>query len=216
MFFSQSTNFHVFLLLLVGVYAFGQVKIGDDVSTIHDGSLLELESTSKVLVLTRVTTAQMSALNPLPGGMVFNTDTGCVYSYNGLSWSSLCEGNSANFSFSDNADGTFTITYSDGTSFTTSNLSGPQGEKGEPGDVGPQGPPGVDGSSSIQKEQIVIVANTGQTQFTTPIPIIDDKKVEVYRNGVRIDFITIDTNTIQLESDIICYQNDSIRIVQLF
>ena len=216
MLFLKRINFPLLILLFLGVFCYGQVKIGDDVSTIHDGSILELESISKVLVLTRVTNAQMLTLNPLPGGMVFNTDTGCIHSYNGLSWRSLCEDSSGTFSFSDNNDGTFTINYSDGTSFTSPDLTGPRGEKGEQGDIGPQGPPGVDGATSIQQEQIVIVASTGQTQFTTPIPILDEKKIEVYRNGVRIDFITIDANTIQLESDIICYQNDSIRIVQIF
>ena len=216
MLFLKRINFPLLILLFLGVFCYGQVKIGDDVSTIHDGSILELESISKVLVLTRVTNAQMLTLNPLPGGMVFNTDTGCIHSYNGLSWRSLCEDSSGTFSFSDNNDGTFTINYSDGTSFTSPNLTGPQGEKGEQGDVGPQGPPGADGVTTIQQEQIVIMASTGQTQFTTPVPILDEKKIEVYRNGVRIDFTTIDANTIQLESDIICYQNDSIRIVQIF
>jgi len=202
--------------LFVTFLSYGQVKIGDNVSTIHDGSILESESTSKVLVLTRVTNTRISTLNPLPGGIIFNTDTGCIHSYNGSNWRSHCNASSGSFSFVDNKNGTFTINYSDGTSFTSSDLTGLQREKGEQGDIGPQGPPGADGSGSIQQEQIVIVASTGQTQFTTPVPILDDKKIEVYRNGVRIDFTTINSTTIQLQNDIICYQNDSIRIVQIF
>jgi len=201
------------LFLSSGIYSYGQIKIGDDVSTIDNASILELESTSKVLVLTRMTNTQMIALNPLPGGMVFNTNTGCIHSFNGLNWISLCDGNSGAFSFVDNNDGTFTINYADGTTFTSSDLTGPQGEKG---DIGEQGPPGADGTNaSTEQEQIVIAASDGQTQFTTPMPIIDDGKIEVYRNGVRIDFTTINANTIQLESEITCYQNDRVRIVQI-
>lgn len=216
MFSPKHINLPILILFFIGGFCFGQVKIGDDVSTIHNGSILELESTSKVLVLTRVTNAQMSTLNPLPGGMVFNTDTGCIHSYNGSSWRSLCNASSGAFSFTDNNNGTFTINYSDGTSFTSSDLTGPQGETGEQGNVGPQGPPGADGLTGIRQEQIVIIASTGQTQFATPATIDDEKKIEVYRNGIRIDFTAINTTTIQLQSDIICYQNDNIRIVQIF
>ena len=206
--------FAILLFFSYAVLTYGQIKIGDDVSTIDDASILELESTTKVLVLSRVTNSEMLSIVPLPGGMVFNTDTACVYSYNGTDWVSLCDGDSGTFSFIDNNDGTFTISYSDGSSFTSSDLTGPQGETG---DTGPQGLPGVDGSNAeIELEQIVILASNGQTQFTTPQAIDDDKKIEVYRNGIRIDFTTLNANTIQLENDITCYQNDQIRIVQIF
>lgn len=42
----------------------------------------------------------------------------------------------------DNGDGTFTLNYSDGTSFTTSDLTGPAGTPGAAGAAGPQGPAG--------------------------------------------------------------------------
>ncbi len=194
-----------------------QVKIGDNVSTIDDASILELESTSKVFVLTRMSNSQMLSVTPLQGGMVYNTDTDCVHSYDGTSWKSLCDTNAGNFSFTDNGDGTFSINYADGTTFTSSNLRGPQGEKGDIGATGPQGPAGADGANTTpQQEQLVIIATTGQTKFNTPLPIVDAKKIEVYRNGVRIAFTTINTNTIELESEITCYQNDNIRIVQIF
>ena len=195
---------------------YGQVKIGDDVNTIDDASILELESISKVLVLSRMTNEQMLSVVPLPGGMVFNMDTECVHSYNGTNWVNLCDGNSGAFSFVDNNDGTFTVNYANGSSFTSSDLTGPEGEKGETGDIGPQGEPGVDGTNAaLELEQIVILASTGQTEFTTPQPIDDDNKIEVYRNGIRIDFTTLDANTIQLENEINCFQNDQIRIVQI-
>ncbi len=46
----------------------------------------------------------------------------------------------------DNGDGTLTFNFSDGTSFTTSNLTGPQGIQGS---TGPQGPQGLTGAGII-------------------------------------------------------------------
>ncbi len=66
----------------------------------------------------------------------------------------------------DNGDGTFTINYTDGTSFVTSDLTGPtgadstvagpqgiQGPQGEQGVAGPQGPVGAVGSTGSQGVQ---------------------------------------------------------------
>ena len=39
----------------------------------------------------------------------------------------------------DNGDGTFTLNYTDGTSFTTINLTGPEGPKGADGTIGADG-----------------------------------------------------------------------------
>ena len=42
-------------------YSFTQVKIGDNTNNITPQALLELESTTKVLVISRMTTAQRDA-----------------------------------------------------------------------------------------------------------------------------------------------------------
>ena len=53
-----------------------------------------------------------------------------------------------------NGDGTFTLLLTDGSSFTTDNLTGPQGSQGDKGDTGAtglqgiQGPQGEEGSVS--------------------------------------------------------------------
>lgn len=52
-----------------------------------------------------------------------------------------------------NGNGTFTITYTDGSTFTSSNLTGPQGvqgPKGETGSQGIQGATGVQGATGAQ------------------------------------------------------------------
>ena len=61
-------------------------------------------------------------------------------------------------STTDNGDGTFTFTYDDGSTFTTSDLTGPQGATGATGPQGPvgatgvqgpQGPAGADGQGGV-------------------------------------------------------------------
>ena len=53
-------------------------------------------------------------------------------------------------STTDNGDGTFTLNYTDGTSFTTSNLTGPTGLTGPAGSQGLQGAAGADGAQGPQ------------------------------------------------------------------
>ncbi|SNR82079.1 hypothetical protein SAMN04488009_0240, partial [Maribacter sedimenticola] len=69
----------------------GQIKIGDNPQNIDPASVLELESSSKVLVITRVTTAEMDAILPQRGGIVYNTDAECIYYYDGVAWINLCD-----------------------------------------------------------------------------------------------------------------------------
>lgn len=98
-----------------------QIKIGDSPSIINNSSLLELESTGKVLVITRVNNEEMMAITPLTGGMVYNSDENCIFYFNGANWVNLCnatnleEFNETITSLISNADGTFTYTNEEGT-----------------------------------------------------------------------------------------------------
>jgi hypothetical protein len=74
----------------------------------------------------------------------------------------------------------------------------------------------VDANSLIKEEVILIIATDGQKRFTVPLAITNPQKINVYRNGVRIDFTAINGTTIELESEAICYQKDEIRIVQFY
>ena len=80
----------LFSLITSCYYSYGQVKIGDNPTTIDPTSLLELESTSKVLVLSRVTDTEMLNLTPLNGALVYNIDEDCVFYYNGIEWNNMC------------------------------------------------------------------------------------------------------------------------------
>ncbi|WP_282117780.1 hypothetical protein [Maribacter aquivivus] len=98
-----------------------QIKIGDSPSIINNSSLLELESTGKVLVITRVSNEEMMAITPLTGGMVYNSDENCLFYFNGANWVSLCDAtnleeyNETITSLVSNTDGTFTYTNEEGT-----------------------------------------------------------------------------------------------------
>ncbi|MCG8827777.1 hypothetical protein G1J88_05160 [Tenacibaculum dicentrarchi] len=86
------------LVLLTNITLFAQVKIGDNPSDINPTSILELESTDKVFVLTRMDNTVMQSLllssdpnkRPLQGALVYNTTDNCVFMYNGTAWVSLC------------------------------------------------------------------------------------------------------------------------------
>jgi len=67
-----------------------QIKLGSNVTTINSSSLLELESTTKGLLFTRMNSTQMNAISAVQGLVVFNTDSNCLFNHNGTSWISLC------------------------------------------------------------------------------------------------------------------------------
>ncbi|MBS9464405.1 hypothetical protein KIM67_18455, partial [Flagellimonas sp. 389] len=103
----------ILFVLMSPILVFSQVKVGSNPDVIDVSSILELESSNKALVLTRLTSAQMQSISPLNGAVVYNTDTSCVHYYNGMQWINLCDSsNGTGFSFTDNGDGT--ITLSDG------------------------------------------------------------------------------------------------------
>jgi len=118
----------VFTIFLTGI-AQGQIKIGDNPQEINTASVLELESNSRVLVITRVTTAQMDEIRPLQGAILYNTDTECLHYYNGTEWINICDAIAANITFSTapiaNTNETITITKTgDNFNFEATNIRG--------------------------------------------------------------------------------------------
>ncbi|PIB29232.1 hypothetical protein BFP77_06920 [Maribacter sp. 4U21] len=85
------------LLTIFGIFTVsGQIKIGDNPQNIDSTSLLELESSSRVLVISRVSTLKMEAIAPQRGGVVYNTDTECLHYFDGSQWVNLCDAVSFN------------------------------------------------------------------------------------------------------------------------
>lgn len=97
-----------FLFFLIGIqFATSQVKIGEQPDVIDPASIVELESTNKALVLTRLSNTQMQSISPLRGALVYNTDTQCIHYYDGIQWSNLCAtsgGANQNLSFNTNTN----------------------------------------------------------------------------------------------------------------
>ena len=92
-----------FFSLLLGVFVISsiqsQIKIGNNPQNIDASSVLELESNSRVLVITRINDAQMNTITPLEGALVYNIDEECVFYYDGNVWVNLCEENIFNETF---------------------------------------------------------------------------------------------------------------------
>jgi len=90
----------IFFFLIITSSVSAQIKIGDNPQELDVNSLLELESSSKVLVISRMTEVEMLLINPLQGAMVYNTDASCIYYYDGGQWNNMCAGeNSSNMSW---------------------------------------------------------------------------------------------------------------------
>ncbi|WP_222983531.1 hypothetical protein [Flagellimonas meishanensis] len=112
-------SFLIIALLVINTLT-AQIKIGDNPQNIHPASVLELESPSRVLVITRVTSAQMNTITPLRGALVYNTDEDCVHYYDGSEWINICEAFDNSFTVSTNAvfnafsrDSTVVVTQTD-------------------------------------------------------------------------------------------------------
>lgn len=61
--------------------------------------------------------------------------------------------------------------------------------------------------------EVVFLANNGQTVFSPPMLVTQSANINVYRNGAKISFSILNSNTIELESEATCYQDDEVRIL---
>ena len=86
--------------------AFAQIKLGDNPGNLNANALLELESSSKGLLLPRMTTAQVATMTTPPDGMmIYNIDSTCITIRRGGVWRSLCaEGNGQPWSTTGNSN----------------------------------------------------------------------------------------------------------------
>jgi len=62
---------------------------------------------------------------------------------------------------------------------------------------------------------LAIASTDGQKRFATPAKITDVKKLQVYRNGINVEFTQVDDTHIDLEDQAVCYADDEIKIIQL-
>ena len=101
----------------------------------------------------------------------------------------------------DNGNGTFTITYTDGSTFTTSNLTGPQGVQGPKGDTGAQGPQGPAGELPVMQWHQYVATFTGTgTENTTPFNVPGD--------DFRLRYFVVGASTASYFTVMVFRQND--------
>lgn len=65
-------------------------------------------------------------------------------------------------------------------------------------------------------KSIEFATSDGQKRFATPSAITDISKIQVYRNGINVEFNQVDAAHIELETQATCYANDEVKIIQLF
>lgn len=230
---SISFIFFIFIKSLIG-----QVKVGDNPTTINPNAILELESLNQGLLMPRVALRAIS--NPAPltahiqGMTIYNTTSSSelipgFYFNDGSKWVRLAN----NF------------TTVNGLHVNQNNELMLGGQLSQPTVIGTsgantlaftglgQGNVGVDDILTIdpvtgvisrlplqqalnREMESIMMTSEGQTQFQTPLPITPYSRINVYRNGVRIGLTIINSNTIALESGVVCSGGDEIRIVQFY
>ncbi|WP_343330081.1 hypothetical protein [Polaribacter staleyi] len=164
--------------------------------------------------------------NPVIGDQVWNQTCGCIEVFDGSNWVSSKNTDALNGLYTDGntikLGGILTeptvITASDTNTLTIDGLQESTNTKDKlvviDKNTGVLKQKSI--SSFTQKKQVVVYAVDGQLEFTTPLTITSVDKIDVYRNGVRIDFTAVNNTTIKLEPEAQCYQDDKIRIVQLY
>jgi len=71
-------------------------------------------------------------------------------------------------------------------------------------------------NQQVHQLKRIYTANAGDSVFLSPDIIYGENNVQVFRNGVQVNFTAnLGTNTLILESSAICKQDDEIKIIQL-
>ncbi len=71
-------------------------------------------------------------------------------------------------------------------------------------------------SQSSRQLKAIYTATAGDSAFLCPEIVLDENHVQIFRNGVQVNFTTtIGTKNVKLESEAHCNSNDEIKIVQL-
>ena len=190
------TTLILFFILIVGLTAvssFGQVSVTNDNTLPDNSALLDVKSTSKGMLVPRMTLAQLNAIiNPAAGLLVFCTDKGRFYFNMGTpaapGWTSLNSewvSNGSILSYNGGLVGIGTSSPAakldvfgnlavNGTPLINalgqwignpSGLIGPQGPAGATGAQGAKGPTGATGATGAQGSQ----GPTGPAVTTTAV-----------------------------------------------
>ncbi len=80
---------YLFLITLFIAMNFSKAQVGIGTNAPHSSAKLDLTSTSKGVLIPRMTNTQMAAISsPATGSQIYNTTKNCIYTFNGTSWTS--------------------------------------------------------------------------------------------------------------------------------
>jgi hypothetical protein len=80
-------TFFVILILFHSLYSHLKGQVGINTTSADASSILDITSTSKGLLIPRLSNTQMNAIsNPATGLMIYNTTATCLYYFNGRNW----------------------------------------------------------------------------------------------------------------------------------
>jgi hypothetical protein len=81
------------ILVMTSIAASAQVKVGNNPTTINGSAVLEMESTTKGMLLPRMTTAERTAIaTPAAGLQVYDTTENANYFFDGTAWQKTASG----------------------------------------------------------------------------------------------------------------------------
>lgn len=154
----------LFVILAAGLLFFSRESqaqnnnVGIGTTTPVSSAMLDVTSTTKGVLVPRVTTSQMNAISsPANGLMVYNTDSSCFFFYKSLTWTSLCMPAGA----------------------------GATGATGPTGPAGTAGTPGVTGPTGPSQTAWWIVGNAGTTAATNFIGTTDANDLVTKTNTIE-------------------------------
>ncbi len=83
----------IFFLLAISNFSFSQIGIKATNTAPHPSAMLDVESTTKGMLVPRMTTGQRTLISNLtPGLLVYDTDINSFFFYNGTAWQNLSAG----------------------------------------------------------------------------------------------------------------------------
>lgn len=155
------TVLSLFLVLIVTTPLFAQNNnVGIGTTTPNSTAILDVTSTTKGVLVPRLTTVQRTAISqPAQGLLVYDTDLECFYYYNTATnaWVSLCQAGPAGATGAPGPSGANGATGPSGADGVTGpagangvpGASGANGSNGSTGATGPTGPIGPGGAGSL-------------------------------------------------------------------
>ncbi len=194
------------------------IPVNEDFDTKNELRLISVSNT---------TTRNKSYPKPKTGDVVWNRNCKCVQVYDVSSWTSIITKASNGLTLS-NGNIKLGGKLQEATILETSNtntlaITGLETDPNNNNNVVVIDKNGVLKQTSkdtfinnLKVKEIIVYANDGQQNFSTPVEISNSNNVNVYRNGINIGFSIVNKNTIKLEPEAICYKNDKVRIVQLY